>query len=121
VQRIILQECWRSAFARYLIPKVTALRLDLDRFSARPSHPLSGDTSGRAVATDRQQRRRGIELQSPEDRERSPLPPSEAGRLITLLGKTDLLDVVVFAIGSSLRWERFSAFAGRTLIHQQAE
>lgn len=32
VQRTILQECWRPAFARYLIPKVTGLRLDLDRY-----------------------------------------------------------------------------------------
>jgi len=32
VQRTILQECWRPAFARYLIPKITGLRLDLDRY-----------------------------------------------------------------------------------------
>ena len=32
VQRTILQECWRPAFARYLIPKLTGLRLDLDRY-----------------------------------------------------------------------------------------
>jgi hypothetical protein len=27
-----LQECWKPAFARYLIPKYTGLRLDLDRY-----------------------------------------------------------------------------------------
>jgi integrase len=44
-----------------------------------------------------------VELQSPEVRELPPLPPSDAGRLITLFETTDLLDVVVFAIGSGLR------------------
>ena len=39
-----------------------------------------------------------VELPSPEVRELPPLPPSEAGRLITLFEKTDLLNVVVFAI-----------------------
>lgn len=32
VQRTILDECWKPAFARYLIPKYTGLRLDLDRY-----------------------------------------------------------------------------------------
>jgi transposase InsO family protein len=32
VQRTILEECWRPAFARYLIPKLTGLRLDLERY-----------------------------------------------------------------------------------------
>jgi transposase len=32
VQRTILEECWRPAFARYLIPKYTGLRHDLDRY-----------------------------------------------------------------------------------------
>jgi transposase InsO family protein len=32
VQRTILEECWKPAFARYLIPKYTGLRLDLDRY-----------------------------------------------------------------------------------------
>ncbi len=32
VQRTILDECWRPAFARYLIPKFTGLRLDLQRY-----------------------------------------------------------------------------------------
>ena len=31
-QRTILEECWRPAFARYLIPKYTGLRLDLERY-----------------------------------------------------------------------------------------
>lgn len=44
-----------------------------------------------------------VELPSPEVRELPPLPPSDAGRLITLFEKTDLLDVVVFDIGSGLR------------------
>jgi len=30
VQETILDECWKPAFARYLIPKYTGLRLDLD-------------------------------------------------------------------------------------------
>jgi transposase InsO family protein len=32
VQRTILDECWKPAFARYLTPKYTGLRLDLDRY-----------------------------------------------------------------------------------------
>lgn len=31
-QQTVLEECWKPAFARYLIPKYTGLRLDLDRF-----------------------------------------------------------------------------------------
>lgn len=32
VQGTILEECWKPAFARYLIPKITGLRLDLERY-----------------------------------------------------------------------------------------
>ena len=32
MQKTILDECWRPAFARYLIPKYTGLRLDLERY-----------------------------------------------------------------------------------------
>jgi transposase InsO family protein len=32
VQPTILDECWKPAFARYLIPKQTGLRLDLERY-----------------------------------------------------------------------------------------
>ena len=32
VQRTVLEECWKPAFARYLIPKYTGLRLDLERY-----------------------------------------------------------------------------------------
>jgi transposase InsO family protein len=32
VQRTILEECWKPAFARYLIPKYTGLRRDLDAY-----------------------------------------------------------------------------------------
>jgi transposase InsO family protein len=32
VQQTILEECWKPAFARYLIPKQTGLRLDLERY-----------------------------------------------------------------------------------------
>jgi len=32
VQGTILDECWKPAFARYLIPKQTGLRLDLERY-----------------------------------------------------------------------------------------
>jgi Integrase core domain len=32
VQETILDECWKPALARYLIPKYTGLRLDLDRY-----------------------------------------------------------------------------------------
>ena len=32
VQETILEECWKPTFARYLIPKFTGLRLDLERY-----------------------------------------------------------------------------------------
>jgi transposase InsO family protein len=32
VQQTILEECWKPAFARYLIPNYTGLRIDLDRY-----------------------------------------------------------------------------------------
>ena len=32
VQRTILEECWRPSFARSLIPKITALKRDLDDY-----------------------------------------------------------------------------------------
>jgi transposase InsO family protein len=32
VQETILDECWKPAFARFLIPKYTGLRLDLERY-----------------------------------------------------------------------------------------
>ena len=32
MQQTILDECWKPAFARYLIPKQTGLRLDLERY-----------------------------------------------------------------------------------------
>jgi transposase InsO family protein len=32
VQQTILEECWKPAFARYLIPRQTGLRLDLERY-----------------------------------------------------------------------------------------
>ena len=32
VQQTILEECWKPAFARYLIPKITGLRIDLTRY-----------------------------------------------------------------------------------------
>jgi hypothetical protein len=32
VQQTILDECWKPAFACYLIPKQTGLRLDLERY-----------------------------------------------------------------------------------------
>jgi transposase InsO family protein len=32
VQRTILEECWKPAFARYLIPKYTGLRRDLEQY-----------------------------------------------------------------------------------------
>ena len=32
VQQTILDECWKPAFARYLIPNQTGLRLDLERY-----------------------------------------------------------------------------------------
>jgi transposase InsO family protein len=38
VQLTILDECWKPAFARYLIPKQTGLRLDLDRYLAYYNH-----------------------------------------------------------------------------------
>jgi hypothetical protein len=32
VQQTILDECWKPAFARYLLPKQTGLKLDLERY-----------------------------------------------------------------------------------------
>ena len=32
VQGTILKECWKPAFARYLIPRYTGLRHDLERY-----------------------------------------------------------------------------------------
>lgn len=32
VQQTVLQECWRPAFARYLVPRYTGLRRDLERY-----------------------------------------------------------------------------------------
>ena len=32
VQGTILQECWKPAFARYLVPKRTGLRRELNRY-----------------------------------------------------------------------------------------
>jgi transposase InsO family protein len=32
VQQTIMDECWKPAFARYLIPKQTGLKLDLERY-----------------------------------------------------------------------------------------
>jgi transposase InsO family protein len=32
VQLTILEECWRPSFARSLVPKLTALRRDLDEY-----------------------------------------------------------------------------------------
>jgi transposase InsO family protein len=32
VQQTILDECWKPAFARHLIPKQTGLKLDLERY-----------------------------------------------------------------------------------------
>lgn len=32
VQRTVLEECWKPAFARYLIPKYTGLRRDLEQY-----------------------------------------------------------------------------------------
>jgi transposase InsO family protein len=34
VQPTILEECWRVSFARSLVPKLTALRRDLDEYLA---------------------------------------------------------------------------------------
>jgi transposase InsO family protein len=42
MQQTILEECWKPAFARYLIPKQTGLRLDLERYlrdyNTEPAH-----------------------------------------------------------------------------------
>jgi hypothetical protein len=44
--KTVLDECWKPAFARYLIPKYTGLRLDLDRFvrSTTPTVHTEEDT-----------------------------------------------------------------------------
>jgi hypothetical protein len=69
VQQTILDECWKRAFARYLIPKQTGLRLDLERYLRyyhrtcphRPldpwPHPNRGPREGQAVAQEALMRR----------------------------------------------------------------
>jgi transposase InsO family protein len=50
VQQTILDECWKPAFARYLIPKQTGLKLDLERYlrSYNTERPHTGRwTKGR--------------------------------------------------------------------------
>jgi integrase len=67
-----------------------------------------------------------VELPSPKTRELPPPPASEAGRLIALFEHTDLLDVVVFAIGSGLRlgeifglrWQDLDLSTGRVSVVQ---
>jgi hypothetical protein len=34
VQRTIIEECWKPAFARYLVPRCTGLRRELERYLA---------------------------------------------------------------------------------------
>jgi transposase InsO family protein len=54
VQQTILDECWKPAFARYLIPKQTGLRLDLERYlryyntKRGPHRPLDQGPNSRA-------------------------------------------------------------------------
>ena len=38
LHRLILEECWRPAFARYLYPRYTGLRRELDRYRAYYNH-----------------------------------------------------------------------------------
>jgi transposase InsO family protein len=38
LHRLILEECWRPAFARYLYPRSTGLRRELDRYLADYNH-----------------------------------------------------------------------------------
>jgi transposase InsO family protein len=38
VQLTILEECWRPSFARSLVPKLTALRRDLDYYNTDRAH-----------------------------------------------------------------------------------
>ena len=50
VQQTTLDECWKPAFARYLIPNHTGLRLDLERYlryynTERPT-PVAGPRAG---------------------------------------------------------------------------
>jgi transposase InsO family protein len=54
VQGTILEECWKPAFARYLIPKYTGLKLDLERYV-------------RLYNTDRPHRGRHTKGRIPED------------------------------------------------------
>jgi transposase InsO family protein len=50
VQRTILEECWKPAFARYLIPKYTGLRRDLEQYLPTTTKsvltPAAGQTAG---------------------------------------------------------------------------
>jgi transposase InsO family protein len=50
VQQTILEECWKPAFARYLIPNQTSLKLDLARYlryyNTERAIPAAGPKAG---------------------------------------------------------------------------
>jgi hypothetical protein len=53
LQLTILEECWRPAFARSLVPKLTALQRDLDEYLTDYNHdcaPTGRLTKGRVPA-----------------------------------------------------------------------
>jgi putative transposase len=53
VQLTILEECWRPAFARSLVPKMTALAADLDDYLLEYNHDRAHTgrlTNGRVPA-----------------------------------------------------------------------
>lgn len=53
VQRTILEECWKPAFARYLVPKYVGLRRELERYLEHYNHDRAHNgrlTKGRTPA-----------------------------------------------------------------------
>jgi hypothetical protein len=57
VHRTILEECWKPAFARYLIPRYTGVRLELER--RLNYHNTDRAHSGRWTKAARQRRSSG--------------------------------------------------------------
>jgi transposase InsO family protein len=87
VQRTILEGCWRPSFARSLVPKLTALRRDLEAYldyyqlrsgPHQPAHPRAHAGRGHRSAEDEAEvsamRRYISEAEQPRTRHRSPQP-----------------------------------------------
>lgn len=62
LHKTILEECWRPAFARYLDPRFTGLRRELERYLTFYDHDASTMAASRAAASPR-----GHRLPCPQD------------------------------------------------------